>query len=457
MELATSQELATPQEKLLFKWLFALACVMWVFLIVGTLGIGLIYVLLFGLIYLFTHSALIAHLKGNSVRITEEQFPDLHKRLVTACEKLKMPVPEAYIINGNGLLNAFATKFLGRSYVALYSDVIDSFKEDDDAIDFYIGHELGHIHRKHLRWWPILIPTSMFPLLFPAYRRACELTCDQYGRFCCGSDDAAVRGLSLLAAGKTRWKKMSAASYTAQIKETGGFWMSFHEITASYPWLAKRVSKMHNPAGAEMGWPQRHPLSWILGMFTPGFMSGAFIPIVIIYIGIIGVVVALPNIQKFKKMSTAAAEHAMWKNPRNGKKIFLPRGFQVTKTESKSDVIVGTFTTDPDHSLEQLLVETAGRDMELKEYVTLLHEAKTRAVGENIQISEPRYSKIAGVDVVTFGFKTTSSGIEFENIFRIWAHDKRTFWQEISTIATGDDSRYQDSEALSEAFIEGTK
>ncbi|MGZ3723389.1 MAG: M48 family metalloprotease [Bdellovibrionales bacterium] len=299
-------EQAKARETLLFGWLLAFAILFWILIIVGTVGIGLLYVLGFFVFYLFTHSALISSLKGNSVRITSVQFPDLHAKISAACEKIKMPMPDAYISNGNGVLNAFATKFLGRNYIVLLSDVIDAFDENSDAITFYIGHELGHIHRKHIRWWSVLLPAAMFPLLWPAYRRACELTCDQYGRLCCASTADAVHGVQLLAAGKTRWKSMSADSYMGQIDASGGFWMSFHEITASYPWLTKRLAKVQDPAGSEAKWPQRHPMAWFLGMITPGWLPGALVPLVLIYFVFIVGVIAYPIMKKAKQAASSA-------------------------------------------------------------------------------------------------------------------------------------------------------
>jgi hypothetical protein len=59
-------------------------------------------------------------------------------------------VPEAYLLQMGGMLNAFATRFLGRDFLVLYSDVVDGLADNPDALNFYIGHEIGHIKRKHL-------------------------------------------------------------------------------------------------------------------------------------------------------------------------------------------------------------------------------------------------------------------------------------------------------------------
>ncbi len=292
--------LAVSNEKVLFKVNIVVASIIWVLIIFGTFGIGLSYIVFGYVFFLFSHSALISHLKGNSVLITSQQFPDIYEKIEKATEKLKMPMPSVFLMNGNGILNAFATKFLRRSYIALYSDVIDSLEERNASIDFYIGHELGHLHRNHLKWWPFFLPLYALPLLMPAYRRACEMTCDQYGRFCSETSEDAVRALAVLAVGNSRWKGLSAAHFTDQIKETGGFWMSFHELTDSYPWLSKRVAMVQN-LESEKSFPQRPFSSRILGLFCPGFMRGAFLPIILVYLFVIGAVLGIPALMMVKE------------------------------------------------------------------------------------------------------------------------------------------------------------
>ena len=105
-------ELVYKKEKSLFIIAAVISVIFWLALIVGTLGIALVYILLAYLVFLFAHSGFITHLKGNGVRITESQFPDLHNRLLQCCKKVGLePVPEAYLLRTD-FFNALATKFL---------------------------------------------------------------------------------------------------------------------------------------------------------------------------------------------------------------------------------------------------------------------------------------------------------------------------------------------------------
>jgi Zn-dependent protease with chaperone function/competence protein ComGC len=306
-------ELVYKNERTLFIMSAIVATALWLAFIVGTLGVALVYILFALVIYLFAQSAFISYLRGTAVKITPEQFPDLHQRVVQACQRLGMAkVPEAYLLHGNGIFNAFATRFLGRNFIALYSDVVDALASRPDALDFYIGHELGHIHRRHLVWGPLLWPASILPLLGAAYSRAREYTCDLYGLACCRDPQDACYGLAALAAGGERWKTLSTEHYASQTGATSGFWMSFHELIGDYPWLVKRMEKVRAKGNATVPRiPRRNPLAWILALFfprlAPGASAGALLSLMI-FVAIIGIMaaIALPAYQDYVARAGAA-------------------------------------------------------------------------------------------------------------------------------------------------------
>ena len=71
-------ELVYPRERLLAKITLAIGLLIWLGLIVGTFGGALIGLGIGFILYLFVQSALIAHIKGNGVELSEAQFPDLY-------------------------------------------------------------------------------------------------------------------------------------------------------------------------------------------------------------------------------------------------------------------------------------------------------------------------------------------------------------------------------------------
>jgi Zn-dependent protease with chaperone function/type II secretory pathway pseudopilin PulG len=300
-DASSAATLVYRKEAPLFAIGLVISLVAWAALTIGTLGIALIYALFAFIFYLFVQSAFISYLQGTATQITAQQFPDLHQRIGECAAKLGVsPVPDAYLLHGNGTFNAFATRFLGRNFIVLMSDVVDALESEPDSINFYIGHELGHIRRSHLLWGPLLFPASLLPLLGAAYSRAREYTCDLHGLACCGSSGIASRGLAALAAGGRRWKTLDAGRYVGQVESSAGFWMSFHELIASYPWLAKRMARI---LGEEQiaRIPRRNFLAYVLALFVPRLGTAGGAASLMITVAIIGILaaVAIPAYQDY--------------------------------------------------------------------------------------------------------------------------------------------------------------
>ncbi len=284
-------DLVYPRERVLGVFTLLIGLLVWLLLVVGTFGVALIVLLLGFVVYLFVQSTLIAHIKGNGVALSPAQFPDLHAQFVACCEQLQMKdLPQAYVMNGNGARNAFATEFLRSQYVVLLSDVVDAMRHHPDGARFYIGHELGHLRMKHLSWQFLRWPVLWLPLVGAAYSRARESTCDRHGAACSSSADNAARAIAALAAGGRRWQQLDVSAYLEQAKQTSGFWMSFHELTGAYPWLTKRVWRVIDRNAVP---PARHKLAYVLAAFIPyaGRLGGGFGFLILLYV--VGVMAAI--------------------------------------------------------------------------------------------------------------------------------------------------------------------
>lgn len=301
--------LVYPGEPTRFRITATLAILFWIAIILGTLGIALLYVLFFFIAYVFAQSAFISYLRGSAVRVTHEQFPDLHAQLQACCERLEMKkIPDAYLLNADGFFNALATRFLGRDYVVLFSSVVDALDQQPAALDFYIGHELGHIRQNHLGWSPVLAPMAWLPLLGAALRRAQEYTCDRHGLRCCPDPADAHAGMAALAAGHSRWSRLNLAAYRHQRFEVTGFWASFHEFTSDYPWTVKRAWALEELAqGREPRQRSRSFFAGVLALFVPRIpgAGGAGLLIVVAVIGILAAI-ALPAYQDYIRRATTA-------------------------------------------------------------------------------------------------------------------------------------------------------
>ena len=141
------------------------------------------YIIIVVLWIIMSTGLFVGHIRGNGVKITQNQFPDIYAILEKQCEQLKMDIPSAYVLQSGGVLNAFATKFLGRNYVVLYSEILElAYEQGNDALEFVIAHELGHVKRKHMTKGLLLFPSKIIIFLSLAYSRGCEYTCDNIGK-----------------------------------------------------------------------------------------------------------------------------------------------------------------------------------------------------------------------------------------------------------------------------------
>lgn len=211
--------------------------------------LGILIIILYGpmiaLMLLFVHGMLIGNLKGNGVKISDRQFPEIHQSAQRLSKKLGMNnLPDIYLLQSGGALNAFATNFLGKNFVVLYSDVMElAYEEGQEAVDFILCHELVHLQRKHISKNLLLLPSQIIPFLGTAYSRACEYTCDAIASHLV--PNGAMSGLLVLAGGKKLHKRMNISAFTAQASEDSGFWTWFAEINSSHPFLSKRVRRIN--------------------------------------------------------------------------------------------------------------------------------------------------------------------------------------------------------------------
>ncbi|MBO0754989.1 MAG: M48 family metallopeptidase [Bradyrhizobiaceae bacterium] len=217
--------------------------VLWI-LIIGSI-IGLFYGIVLGLLFFFAHLILIAHVRGSSIKLGPQQMPGLYNRVVDIAQRMGMKrVPDVYLQQSGGVLNAFATRLGRRRFVVLFSDLVKACGENLDALDFIIAHELGHIHRGHLNWRWLHWPAMFIPFLGTAYSRACEYTCDRYGFQAPSDPRRSLDGLCILAAGPQFVPFVNKQAFVAQRDDLNTAFMKLASWFSTHPPLARRVAAL---------------------------------------------------------------------------------------------------------------------------------------------------------------------------------------------------------------------
>lgn len=125
---------------------------------------------------------------SNGVEINENQLSEIYDIYLQLANEMgfnskKLKLPRLYLINGNGVMNAFAAKCtLKKRYIVIHSDLLDlAYKFDEmPLIKFVLAHELGHHKCGHTNIWRLIFSPFLKPLyLDKSLTRAQEYTADR--------------------------------------------------------------------------------------------------------------------------------------------------------------------------------------------------------------------------------------------------------------------------------------
>lgn len=242
--------LVNPKERRLYTLLVAISIVVYAGLASVALASAeaassvILYGAIMALALFMTHGLMIGRLRGNGVRVSDRQLPTLHGLVTRHAATLGLArLPDVFVLQSGGLLNAFATRFLGRDFVVIYSDVLALAEQRGEAaVGFIVAHELAHLQRGHLKRRWLTMPGRVVPYLGAAYARACEFTCDRFGAHC--QPDGGVDGLLALAAGPHLYQQVDAREYARQVECETGFFVRRAELMSTHPNLPKRVAAL---------------------------------------------------------------------------------------------------------------------------------------------------------------------------------------------------------------------
>jgi Zn-dependent protease with chaperone function len=243
-------------EMLLKVFVVLISISVWIGLTISIFGI--VYVAFIGLFLFFTHLLFVATVRGNAVRVGPDQYPELYARVERLSRRAGLDyVPETYVMQAGGALNALATKFLRSRMVVIFSDLLDACDNDEHAQDMIIGHEIGHIKAGHLDAFWFLLPGLWMPFLGGAYSRAREYTCDRYGFALAGDPAGALKGLTILSAGKNYGARVNVSALVKQRESLNTGLMTLGKWFMSHPPLCDRIAALDRTLAAAMADPNR--------------------------------------------------------------------------------------------------------------------------------------------------------------------------------------------------------
>ncbi len=193
-------------------------------------------------------------LLGTAVKVGPKQFPRVHEITAHCADTLGIAPPAVYIRN-NPNLNAMTYGTNDDAFVLIHSALVDHFS--DEELLSVIGHECGHIHNDHVVYLTAMhylktmagafVRWAVAPamLALSGWSRRAEITCDRAGMLCSRDLDVSTRALAKLALGSTKlYEEFNLEAYIDQYEEGREGIGRITEITASHPWLPKRVKAL---------------------------------------------------------------------------------------------------------------------------------------------------------------------------------------------------------------------
>lgn len=194
-----------------------------------------------------------AKYRTRAIKITENNFPEVYYSISEYSNKLGIKTPEAFLIQQNGVMNAFSSFIIRKQYIEIDSDLFEiAYREYNDleSINFIIAHELAHIRYKHATFLYNLsiLFSSLVPIISSTASRAREYSCDRLAQKVTGNNG--VEAMFCLLAGKHLYKRINVYDYIESSKDIKGFFVWCNNLVSSHPILPKRIRALLKGKGS---------------------------------------------------------------------------------------------------------------------------------------------------------------------------------------------------------------
>ena len=202
----------------------------------------------------FIINLMYAKYRSMAIKVTEKNFPEIYEMVKNYSSKLNFKkIPETYIVQANGVLNAFSAFIIRKQYIEINADLLEiAYREHQDmkSIGFVIAHELSHIKYKHatLGYNLSIFYSSALPILGPTASRAREYSCDRLAQKITG--DNGIDAMLSLSAGKHLYKQIDINDYIESAKNIKGLFVWCNNLVSSHPILPKRIKALADGEGS---------------------------------------------------------------------------------------------------------------------------------------------------------------------------------------------------------------
>jgi hypothetical protein len=184
-------------------------------------------------------------IRGNSVRLSEKQFPEVYATLKDHCRRLGMSrVPELFLTAGGIAPFSVTYSSWRENYIVLHQvlfDVVES--KVADVISFTLAHELGAVRLNQTAVWNEMLLTYVSAIKWFRYplERARTYSRDRYGA---ALSPTGFRGLLINAVGRRLMDNVDIPDYLSQARQYRGFWAGVNAFFEPKPQVFSRLNQL---------------------------------------------------------------------------------------------------------------------------------------------------------------------------------------------------------------------
>lgn len=191
-------------------------------------------------------------LLGQSIKVSENQLPEVYKIAQTAAQRLSMSLPDIFVTQ-NPMINAYAIGVMGKQSVVLNSATVESMGQNE--LLAIIGHEFTHIKAGHTNWLvitnstesiqiPIISPIAGFIFLF--WSRKAEYTSDRGAVLASREPKAVVNALAKVAVGKELFEKLNIDNlFNQKMNIDEDEICKLSESLSTHPYIINRIHEIN--------------------------------------------------------------------------------------------------------------------------------------------------------------------------------------------------------------------
>lgn len=194
-----------------------------------------------------------AQYRSMSLRITERNFPEMYRTVEEYANRLGIAVPKAYVMQSNGVLNAFSSFLFRKQWIVIHSELFEvAYREhkDMDALNFVIAHEMAHIYYGHatLHYNLPIWFSRLIPLVGSIASRTREYSCDRLAQRLTGTDG--LDAMLALVVDRHLYKMVDKEDYIEEMRNQKGFFIWLVNLLADHPVMCRRVPALVDGRGS---------------------------------------------------------------------------------------------------------------------------------------------------------------------------------------------------------------